>query len=251
VPPPDAQEPPPPPPRPPQPRSHLFGLTMGVIAIALGVLWILNETVYDTMPAAAYPATVLGITALALIGSAWVGRSRLLILVGIIAALMTAALTAVGDGPYGVQVARPASAGAVASTYTHGVGQMVVHLEDVVDPAALDGSTIKLDQHIGQLQVIIPSTLPVVVNAHVDHGQISGPARAAVTTLGEGGEEITMTSVTSAISGSPVLTIDVDLDFGQILITQYDCPISGHLVVSRGLPTTSRIGGFHAAPACN
>jgi hypothetical protein len=221
---------------------------MAVTAIALGVLWILNETTYPDIPASAYPATVLGVTALGLLVGAWFGRSRLLIAVGIIASLVTVAAAAVGDGPYGQQIFRPTDAAMVQSHYDHGVGQLVVHLETVRDPSALVGRIVTMDQHIGQLQVIVPSTLPVRIAAHVDHGEVAGPDRAAVTRLDEGGQQIVVGSVGA---GTPALTLDLHLDFGQILITQYDCPPSGTPTTSRGLQTTSRIGGIYAAPACH
>jgi phage shock protein PspC (stress-responsive transcriptional regulator) len=250
MPPPTAYTPgPPPPPRPPRrPRSHLFGLTMAVIAIAMGTLWILDETVYDSIPASVYPGTVLGITAIALILGTWYGRSRLLVGVGILATLATIAATAAGPGPYGERVYRPATVGALDTTYDHGVGRMVVHLEDLTDPENLDGRTIDLDERIGQVELVIPSSLPITIYAHVDHGEIDGPLRTDVTKLDEGGEEITMTSVTA---GDPDLTVNIDLDFGQIVITEYDCPTSGHDTRSSGLDTSNRNGDIHAAAACN
>jgi hypothetical protein len=241
--------PPPPPPRSPsRPRSHLFAVTMAVTAIALGVVWILNETAYPDIPASAYPATVLGVTAAGLVVGAWFGRSRLLIAVGIVASLVTIGAAAVGDGPYGQQIFRPTDAAMVQSHYDHGVGQMVVHLESVSDPSALVGRVVSMDQHIGQLQVIVPSTLPVRIAAHVDHGEIAGPDRATVTMLDEGGQQLVVGSVGA---GTPALTLDLHLDFGQILITQYDCAASITPTPSHGLQTSSRIGGTHVAPACH
>lgn len=240
--------PPPPPPVPPKPpRSHLFGLTMAVTAIALGIVWILDETVAGSMPPSVYPGTVLGVTAAALLVGTWFGRSRLLILVGIVAALATAATTAAGTGPYGQRVYRPTTAAAVQASYDHGIGRMVLHLEDVNDPEALDGQAVSLDQHIGQLEVVVPSTIPVIVNAHVDHGTISGPTPSRVTDLADGGEEVTLTS---AVDGEPALTLDLDLDFGEIRIVAFDCPGPADRDAGR-LDTSNVIGATYAAPACD
>jgi phage shock protein PspC (stress-responsive transcriptional regulator) len=238
---------PPPPVRPP--RSHLFAITMAVIAIAIGTIWILDATVVDSMAPSIYPGTVLGITAVALLVGSWYGRSRLLILVGVLAALATVATAAAGPGPYGEQVVRPDRVSELEPTYDHGVGRLVVHFEDLTDPANLDGRTIDVDAHIGQVEVVVPSNLPVVIDAHVDHGEIDGPARSAVDQLDEGGEEITISSVAS---GQAALNLDVDLDFGQIVITQFDCPPpAGDVSTSRGLATSNLRGAPYAAPACN
>jgi phage shock protein PspC (stress-responsive transcriptional regulator) len=254
MPPPQAY-PPPPPPKAREPRSHLFAITMAVIAIAIGTVWILDETVYDSMPASVYPGTVLGVTALALLVGSWYGRSRLLIAVGILATLTTVAAAAAGPGPYGERIYRPSSVAELHTRYDHGVGRMVVHLENLTDPEDLDGRTIDVDAHIGQVEVVVPSTLPVTIDAHVDHGEIEGPPQSNVTRLDDGGEEITMSSVTS---GSAALNLNIDLDFGQIVVTQWDClgprlfdPRSDVPRLTPGLDTSNQIGAPHAAPACN
>jgi phage shock protein PspC (stress-responsive transcriptional regulator) len=240
------------PPRPAKkPRSHLFGITMAVIAIAIGTLWVLDETAFGSMPASVYPGTVLAITAAALIVGAWYGRSRLLVVVGIIATLATVASTAAGPGPYGERVYRPSTVASLNAEYDHGVGRLVLHLEDLTDPDQLAGRRVDIDARIGQIVVVVPSSMPVTINARVDHGEIDGPARSAVTKLDAGGEEITMSSV--AAGSTSALVIDVTLDFGQIQITQYDCPAGNAAgsTGSTGLETSNRTGDFHVAAACN
>ena len=135
---------------------------MAAAAIAVGVVWILDQGSFDEIVPSAYPATVLGVTAIGLLVGTWLGRSRLLIAVGIVAALATAATAVVGSGPYGERIYRPTEAAQVHSTYHNGVGRLVVHLEDISDPRQLDGRTVHIDEHIGELQVIVPSTLPVI-----------------------------------------------------------------------------------------
>lgn len=247
-PPPTAYAPPPPPPV-HRPRSHLFAITMALVAIALGTLWILDATTFDDLSASAYPGTALAIIAGGLLVGTWFGRSRLLIFFGVVATLVTAASTFVGPGPYGERVYRPTAAAVVQPSYDHGTGRMVLHLEDISDPENLDGRLVDLDQRIGQLEVIVPSSLAVVINAHVDHGEIDGPQRSLVSDLDGGAEEITMSSVPDG--GTPDLTLDLGLRFGQIRITQYDCPRAGSVQESTGLATTSTTGDFHAAAACN
>jgi hypothetical protein len=227
-------------------RSHLFSITMAATAIAVGVVWILDQGTFDEIVPAAYPATVLGMTAIGLLVGTLYGRSRLLIAVGIVAALATAATAFLGPGPYGERIYRPHSAAEVASTYQNGVGRLVVHLEEIADPRKLDGQTVHIEQHIGELQVIVPSTMPVVIDAEVDHGEVAGPRSSVVDDLSGGRQEAHLSSV--PVGGAPALVLDVDLDYGQITITRYDCATSSPR--STGLDTDRRMGGTDAAPAC-
>jgi hypothetical protein len=219
---------------------------MAASAIAVGVLWILDQGPFDEIVPAAYPATVLGVTAIGLLVGTLYGRSRLLIAVGIVAALATAATAFLGPGPYGERVYRPDAAAEVRSTYDNGVGRLVVHLEDIADPRRLDGKTVEISEHIGELQVIVPSTIPVVIDAHVDTGEIAGPRKSVVNDLSGSSQEAHLSSVPAG--GAPALVLDLELDYGQITITQYDCGTQS--TTSSGLDTTRTIGGTDAAPAC-
>jgi len=241
---------PPPPPMPPrQPRSHLFALTMAVIAIAIGGLWLVDVTVVDDMAVSIYPATVLAITAVALLISTWYGRSRLLILVGILASLATSIAAALGPGPIGDRVYEPPSAASLHSEYEHGTGRVVLNLSELTDTENLDGRTVHVDSRIGQLQVVIPSSISVHIDAHVDHGEIDGPRRSVISQENDGGESTVISSVGS--TGTADLYLDLDLKFGQILITRYDCGTPGPFETRYDLLTDSTRGGSNAAPACN
>jgi phage shock protein PspC (stress-responsive transcriptional regulator) len=236
--------PPPPPPRAKKERSHLFGITMAASAIAVGVVWVLDRGPFHEIVPTAYPATVLAVTAIGLLVGTVFGRSRLLIAVGIVASIATAATAFLGPGPYGESIHRPPKAAAVESTYHNGVGRLVVHLEDIADPRQLDGTTVHIDEHIGELQVIVPSTMPVRIDAHVDHGEIAGPP--VVQDLSNGEQRAHVSSVPAG--GSAALVLDLELDYGQITITQYDCHTSSPR--SAGLETNRTLGGTDAAPAC-
>jgi phage shock protein PspC (stress-responsive transcriptional regulator) len=238
----------PPPPPPAKEHSHLFGITMAMIAIAMGVVSILDQTAFDgDITPSVYPGTALAVIAAALLLGTWYGKSRLLIAAGVIATLATGATEVVGPGPYGDSVYRPIASTSVPSEYHNGVGRLVVHLEQLSDPHKLSGRTIEVTERIGQIEVVVPSTMPVVIDAHVDHGDITGPDNADVSKHGAGAAEIEMSSV--APGGTPTVTLDIDLDFGEIVITQYDCPTTS--AASVGLDTNQRIGGSHAAPACH
>jgi phage shock protein PspC (stress-responsive transcriptional regulator) len=232
----------PPPPRPPKaPRSHLFAITMAVIAIVLGALWVFDETGHAVSPSV-YPGTALGIIAAGLIVGAWWGRSRLLILAGLFATLLTLAATVIGPGPNGERIYTPASTAALKSTYTHGAGRIVLHLEDLVDPANLDGRTVHIKSGIGQVELTVPSSVDLAINAHVDHGDIRGLTGAQ--DLGQGEMQV------SAVPGRHDATVDIDLGLGQILVQRVDCPGSTVPADSPITLTTSG-GGTDVPAACN
>jgi hypothetical protein len=105
---------------------------------------------------------------------------------------------------------------------------------------------VRIDEHIGELQVIVPSNLPVVIDAVVDHGEVAGPRASAVNDLDGGHQEAHLSSVPAG--AAPALELAVHLDYGQVTVTQYDCATSS--ARSTGLDTTRRTGGTDAAPAC-
>ncbi len=240
---------PPSPPSAREPRSHLFAITMGVVAIFLGIVWLLDEAVYDDMSPSVYPGVTLAVVAAALITGAWYGRSRLLIVVGVIAAALTIIATVAGPGPYGERIYRPHSATDLRGSYSNGVGHLVLHLEDIDDADSIEGRSVHLDQRVGQIEIVIPSSLAVTIDALVKHGEIHGPRSSEVTDLDQGGESITMSS---AGDGATNLSIDINLQFGQIVISQVDCLTTGDTdpVPHGGLDTVSTQGADNAA-ACN
>jgi phage shock protein PspC (stress-responsive transcriptional regulator) len=231
-----------PPPRPPRaPRSHLFAITMAVIAITLGALWVYDDTGHTVSPSV-YPGTALAIIAAGLVVGAWWGRSRLLIFAGLLATVLTVATSVIGPGPNGERIYTPTSTAELHSSYRHGAGRIVVHLEDLVDPANLDGRTVSIKSGVGQVQVIVPSSIDVAVDAHVDHGDIHG--LAGTEDLGQGEEQVT------AARGSHDLTVDIRLGLGQILVQRVDCP--GSTVPSDSpITSTTSSGGTHVPAACN
>ena len=233
---------PPPPPR--APRSHLFGLTMAVVALALAGVWIVEGATSYDVPPSVYPGVALGIIAVALLVGTWAGRSRGLIVVGLLAALVTAAATVAGPGPYGQEVRRPHTAAELESSYDLGVGRLDVHLEDVTDPASLAGRHVHIDARVGRVTLYLPSTVAASVEATVDHGAIEGPAD--VTELDEGGHSVLMSPLSA---GRPAMTITVHLRFGALFVERVACP--GAPAPVSGESRTLWKGDSDAAAACH
>lgn len=188
------------------------------MALALGGIWFADAAGADVHPSV-YPGTVMALTAAALLIGTWFGRARVLITVGLLAALLTAAGVVIGPGPYGERVYEPASAASVKSTYELGAGRLAVNLDGVGDLQALDGRSIKVKSHVGLVQVIVPTSLDAQITSHVDAGDINGPA--ITQDEGDGEQRATMEA---RHDGRPLVTIDVDLKFGKIEILRFDCP---------------------------
>ena len=209
------------PPPAPRPKSRLTPITLAVMALALGSIWIADVAGADVHPSV-YPGTVLALTAVALLVGTWFGRAKLLIPIGIISAVLTAAFTVIGPGPYGERIYEPTTAAEVKTTYEHGAGRLVVNLENVDDVSALDGRAITVDSRVGLVQVIVPTSLDAEIRSTVDGGHITGPA--VVVNRDHGGQESVMVA---RHDGRPLVTIDVDLKFGKIEIYRVDCPALG------------------------
>ena len=136
------------------------------------------------------------------------------------------------------------------SDYEHGAGRIVVNLDDVRDIDALDGRRIDVDSRVGLVQVVIPTTLDAAVTAHVEGGDIEGPAVVDDSDHGE-----TNAVMEPRHDGRPIVTIDADLKFGKIEILRYDCP---DLAITRNgnqdtqdLSSLSWKGGDRVPAACH
>ncbi len=200
-------------PRPVNPRKRgpiLFWFALAVMAVALGVLGIVDLAGATVAPSA-YPALVLALSGVFLLIGAFWGRAGGLILVGLVAALVTAGST-IGDQWHPQrEVVRPVTSAAVQNSYHLDIGNLVVDLTRVTDPAALDGRVIHVSAGVGHLDIRVPSNVSVVV-----HSRISGPGGINAFGHDSGGVNTTVDSVHSGGRGAPHLTIDADLHVGGI-----------------------------------
>ncbi|WP_018154932.1 PspC domain-containing protein [Demetria terragena] len=134
------------------------------------------------------------------------------------------------NGPHGTQEWSPAKVTS-SSTYTMGVGEGELDLRGLTPPTA--STLIKSRVSVGELRIIVPEDLPIRITAHVDGGEIrtERPADLTVPSATESdGGIVTDISADTAISGmgrsrtftygegSPALTLDADVGFGQITI---------------------------------
>lgn len=192
-----------------RPRSPaLLLLTSSVGAIALAATWIVDETRQD-VHWTTYVAVALAVVAVGLLVGTVVGDGGPLIAIGIVLAITLAIGSLFPSGRIGSQIATPTVAAGVPPSYEHGIGELEVDLTRVSDAERLAGRTISIDAGIGQTTVIVPDGLAVTVDAHVRAGQIDLFGRV------EDGTDLSLADVADA-SSTPVLTIDIEQDLGQI-----------------------------------
>ena len=202
---------PPPPPRPRDPRKRgplLLPFTLALTALALGVVATLHLAGVDVTPSA-YPATALGVIGTMLLVGAFYGRAGGLIFLGLVAALATAATTAVDDVTAGQRTSSPTTAEALQDGYDLGVGEIVLDLTrmDAAELAKLDERTVKVDLDVGHIRVILPDEgLRVAVDADLEVGE--------VVLFGEKSDS--SAKATHGNGDEPTLDIEADMVLGQI-----------------------------------
>ena len=199
-------------PRPVNPRKKgpiLFWLAIATMAVAMGVLGIVDAAGAD-VAASAYPATALGLSAVFLLVGAFFGRAGGIILVGLLAYAVTAGVTIADRWDLERTVARPTNAAEVQDSYRMDSGELVVDLGRL-SPADLDGREIHVSGDIGHLDIRVPQGINV--DAHVD---IDGPGGMNVFGQDEGGFGHEMDTYHYGGPDAPTMTIDAQLDIGGV-----------------------------------
>nr|WP_197025838.1 PspC domain-containing protein [Nocardioides sp. URHA0020] len=196
----------------PNPRRRgpiLFWFTLALIALAEGLLGMI-DLAGANVAGPAYPALAVAICGVMLVIGAFFGRAGGIVLVGLIATVVLAGATAADQWDGDTVDARPLTAAGVESDYQVDAGEIVLDLRDVADLTALDGRTIAVRGDVGHLEVILPPGLGARVNASVD-----GPGNIQVFDRENGGINTTMTAFEGSVS-DPRITINADLGVGAI-----------------------------------
>jgi phage shock protein PspC (stress-responsive transcriptional regulator) len=202
---------PPKPPKPPKPRA-LFGLTMAVVLLAMGVLALVEVTGTD-LAWSVYPATALTVIGVALVVGAFVGRSTGLVFTGLLATLLLALAVWSPHPRFGDVRLHPVRAEVVQDSYSRTAGLIVVDLTDVQDTGALDGRTLDLDMRAGEVVVRVPAQVDVDVTSHADAGQLN-----ILGNVVQGRDVVNNRSTQD--TAAPDLHINVDMGFGQVRVSQ-------------------------------
>ena len=206
--------PPPPPPRPKHPPSPLGRLTVAVGFLAVGVIWLADYLIgsFDPSPRH-YLAVAVAIVGTGLLLSAFIGRARGLIVLGIfLVPLLLVAPVADFDYSSGVgeRYHRPTSFEELEERYELGIGQLVVDLRAL----PFDGRTASVDVRLGfgELDIHVPDDVRVEVDGRIGAGELraDGTSRNGVSR--------TLETVLPGDQG--VLILDVDMNIGSVEITR-------------------------------
>ena len=204
---------PPPPARPRKRGPLLFGITLALVALALGILGLADASGADVTDAA-YPALALAVIGTMLVVGSFFGRPGGLVLLGVIASLSLGG-AAVSNPSYDGErdlVAVPKNAAAVDDTYRVPAGRIELDLTKVKDLESLDGRTVSLDANVGEIVVDVPRDLTVNYVADMRFG---GAVDAPGVT--RGGWNFTKRGEVDAVRASKAeVDLDLSLDFGHI-----------------------------------
>ncbi len=158
--------------RPPRQRgsSALTGLTLSVAAIAVAISVLVAES--NDANWTVYPAVALAVITAGVLVGMFFGRPGPLILIGLLVAVVLAIGSVIPSNGVGDKSIRPLTAAGVDGEYEHGMGVLRFDLTSVDDPEQLLGSTIRLENGVGEIKVTVPHDLNVAVDAQVDAGEI-------------------------------------------------------------------------------
>jgi phage shock protein PspC (stress-responsive transcriptional regulator) len=204
---------------PPKAPHILWGLTLSALLVTLGTLAIVDAAGAH-VAIAAYPALALAVIGVGLLVGTWYGRSRGLILLGVLAALAlgpTAVADRVGNGDFGndhVQLVTPLSVAAIQPAYTFRPGRAVLDLTG--DSFTSSPVQTTLNMPVGRLQVRVPANVDVITNLHLGAGEATILGRHSsgagiddrVEDLGADGR------------GGGQLTLTVDQGLGSVDVTR-------------------------------
>ena len=204
-----------PPPRPRRQGLVLFWPTLALVAIALGLLG-LYEYAGNNVVDAAYPALALTVTGVMLVVGAFVGRPGGLILIGIVSAIAMGIASATG----GFEDAKrlnysPASTSDVRSLYAFQNAELSLDLSRISDPEALAGDTIHVKGGAGRIEVVLPRS--VIVDVDADIRVVGGYS------IGDhegGGFQPSPSFTFGGSPGDPTVHLDLDLRVGEIDVRQ-------------------------------
>lgn len=212
-----------PPPTPSRPRSYL-GLITLCAALAVGAgLAAAAAAGISPIGIVGGMAAMLAVLAIGLLIGAFRGRARWLVIVALPLALMLGVVgqvSSVLQSPISGNVGTPTWEPMSSAEYSLGVGEAVLDLRPWAASTTTEprpNSTVRADVNLGQLQVIVPETWRVAVEATTQAGEItvnSEPIRSDSPSA----EFTGVLAPVGDAAGSVTLKLNVDV--GEIDIRQ-------------------------------
>jgi phage shock protein PspC (stress-responsive transcriptional regulator) len=206
--------------RPRNPRKRgpiLFWFTLALIALAEGVLGVVDAAGADVVPSA-YPALALAVTtAMLLLGAFW-GRAGGLVLVGAVAAAATGISATASSWDEQSLRSTPEQAADVSGYYELDKGELVLDLTGVEDVDGLDGHDIRIDGGVGRIEVVVPAGMDVQVTADVGVGDVRLFEERA------DGLGVTQEGFLDGGTDAPELEITIDMGVGEVVVREDGAP---------------------------
>ena len=204
------------PPTPPAPRKQsLFAPVLGALLAAAGLLGLLSVLdVYDVELAVALAGGLAVVGAAIAVGALTQRRVGGLVFLGLalLAAFAGAAATPVSiSSGIGEKVERPLAAGSVDRSYELGVGELDLDLTAVSFPSGT--TSIDASVGVGQLLITVPANVALEIDAETGVGDVN--------VLGERDDGVNADvrrSVPGSTPAAPVLEIEADVGFGEIVV---------------------------------
>ncbi len=211
-------------PRPRRPRSYLGRYTMAAMLLVLGVTAALDNIGAFRVPARAYPALALLVVGAGLVVGTFWGRSRSLILIGLLilpVAFAASLLRVPISGGAGQRVYVPATQAAVSPEYNLGAGQVRLDLTQV--PWGPQPLTTRVRVAAGEIDVVVPADVTVDFRAHTGAGEIDLPEGRIRNGLDVTFREI-LTGDNASAQTPPRLVLDAEASVGQIRLIRNFAP---------------------------
>jgi phage shock protein PspC (stress-responsive transcriptional regulator) len=161
-------------PRAQHPQSILGVVTVAAVLLALGVAALLDSVGWVSVSVATGAAIALIIVACGLIAGTWFGRSRALIVLGILLIPFTAAATLVHEpltGGTGNVTVAPQRLADVSGAYHLIAGKLTVDLSQV--SVGSGSQSLNATVAFGQLTVVVPPGMNLDLHGHVGAGQVN------------------------------------------------------------------------------
>jgi phage shock protein PspC (stress-responsive transcriptional regulator) len=200
-------------PRPPRERSALGWYTVAATLLALGVAALLDASNAIGLTLVQYLALPLAVIGIGLIVGAWLGRSRLLILLGLllipfvlVASLVHVPLT----GNAGTFIFRPQSSSDVPGTYHIAAGDLTLDLRRFALTPGVNNFTATVGA--GEVRVLVPPRIPVQIDGRAGLGNVNVFGRD------HSGAGVHFQRVASGSGSSPILSLHVEAGLGQVRI---------------------------------
>ena len=210
------------PPRAPKPRSYLGAATLSVALVAMGVLVALNVTGATTIPAVVVLSTGLGVLGLGLLVGTFVGRARWLLSIAIPLLLVIALVALVpANLRLGTQIAdrswSPSTPAETIGEFRVDIGQGQLDLTDLVLPPGTTTYPISASVGIGDLEVIAPEGVRVIVDASVGAGRIAIEGQPELS----GTEQAVSAELPGIVSPTtPTIDLTVEVGLGNLEVSR-------------------------------